>query len=124
MDKLTLIFMKPSQEDSRERSQRAIDAEIKALEISTGIRALRLRRNALSPISTLPPEVLTAIFSLLCPQSSDENPDHHRARLHVCHLRITADNFRLRRTLEGLVLPAPTFECLVVVSTGDSAVKR
>ena len=86
MDKLTLIFMKPTQEDSRERSQRAIDAEIKALEISTGIRALRLRRNALSPISTLPPEVLTAIFSLLCPQSSDENPDHHLARLHLCHV--------------------------------------
>ena len=43
---------------------------------------------------------------------------------HICHLRITADNFRLRRTFEGLVLPAPTFECLVVVSTGDSAVKR
>ena len=81
--------MNPSQENSRESLQQAIDAEIKALEVSTGIRALRLRRNALSPISTLPPEVLAAIFSLLCPPSSpDRNPDHHIARLrvsHVCH---------------------------------------
>ena len=81
--------MNPSQENSRESLQQAIDAEIKALEVSTGIRVLRLRRNALSPISTLPPEVLAAIFSLLCPPSSpDRNPDHHIARLrvsHVCH---------------------------------------
>ncbi|KAN0135848.1 hypothetical protein V8E53_006300, partial [Lactarius tabidus] len=80
--------MNPSQENSRERLQQAIDAEIKALEESTGIRALRHRRNALSPISTLPPEVFSAIFSLLCPSSPDGNPDHHLARLcvsHVCH---------------------------------------
>jgi hypothetical protein len=182
--------MIPSQENSRERLQQAIDAEIKALEESTGIRALRLRRNALSPISTLPPEVFTAIFSLLCPSSPDINPDHHLARLcvsHVCHhwreislnqpllwsnvnfntlrlagaieilaraksvplylearvshrwdhdrsstfrtelqacipyirhLRITADHFRLRRTLERLASPAPTLECLVLNSNG------
>ncbi|KAN0135823.1 hypothetical protein V8E53_006275, partial [Lactarius tabidus] len=54
------------------------------------IRALRLRRNALSPISSLPPEVLaaSAIFSLLCPQSPDRNPGHdrHLSRLHVSHV--------------------------------------
>jgi hypothetical protein len=182
--------MNPSQENSRERLQQAIDAEIKALEVSTGIRALRLRRNALSPISTLPPEVFAAIFFLLCPSSPDRNPDHHLARFrvshvchlwreialnqpllwsnvnfntltlagaiemfaraksvplylearvshrwdhdrfstfrrelqtripYICHLYITADDFRIRKTLEGLVLPAPTLECLVLVSHG------
>ena len=80
--------MNSNQENSRGHLQHGIDAEIKALEESTGIRALRLRRNALSPISTLPLEVFTAIFSLLCPSSPDRNPDHHLARLrvsHVCH---------------------------------------
>jgi hypothetical protein len=78
--------MNPSQANSWERSQHAIDAEIISLERS--IRALRLRRNALSPISSLPPEVFAAIFSLLCPLSPDRNPDRHLARLrvsHVCH---------------------------------------
>ena len=75
---------------SRERLRQAIDAEIKTLEESTGIRALRLRRNlnALSPISSLPPEVFNTIFSLLCPSSLNRDPDHHRARLYVsyvCH---------------------------------------
>jgi hypothetical protein len=180
--------MNPSQENTRERLQQAIDAKIKALEVSTGIRALRLHRNALSPISTLPPEVFAAIFSLLCP-SPDRNLDHHLARLcvsHVCHhwreialnqpllwssvnfntltlagaieilarakslplylearvshrwdhdrfstelqtripciyhLHITADHFRLQRTLEGLVSPAPTLECLVLNSNRGS----
>jgi hypothetical protein len=50
-------------ENSREYLQKAIDAEIKSLEES--IRALRLRRNAISPISSLPPEVFAAIFSFL-----------------------------------------------------------
>ena len=71
---------------AKEQLQQAIDAEIFSLEES--IRVLRLRRNALSPISSLPPEVVTAIFSHLCPLSPDRNPDHHLARLrisHVCH---------------------------------------
>ena len=50
-------LMNPSQEYSRESSQQTIDAEIKALEVSTGIQALKVRRNSFSPISTLPPEV-------------------------------------------------------------------
>ncbi|KAF8267393.1 hypothetical protein EI94DRAFT_1730675 [Lactarius quietus] len=46
---------------SRECERQAIDAEIKSLEES--IRALRRRRNAVSPISSLPPEVMAIIFS-------------------------------------------------------------
>ena len=71
--------MNPSQEISRELQQ-AIDAEIEALEES--IRALKLRRNTLSPISCLPPEVLVAIFTILCVPSTPQGgmPDHHLAR--------------------------------------------
>jgi hypothetical protein len=81
--------MNPRQEISRERSQQAIDAEIKSLEES--IQALNLRRNALAPISSLPPEVFIAIFSLLCLPgipSLGRKRGHHLARLrltHVCH---------------------------------------
>jgi hypothetical protein len=53
--------MDSSQANSREYQRQAIDAEIKSLEDS--IRALRHRRNALAPISSLPPEVITVIFS-------------------------------------------------------------
>ncbi|KAH9012432.1 hypothetical protein EDB85DRAFT_2296713 [Lactarius pseudohatsudake] len=45
------------------RLRQAIDAEIKSLEAS--IQALRYRRNALAPISSLPTEVITTIFSFL-----------------------------------------------------------
>jgi hypothetical protein len=85
--------MSPSQANSQERFweslqlQQAIDSEIKSLEES--IRELRLRRNALSPVSYLPPEVFAAIFSFLClPALEGEMSDHHQARLlvsHVCH---------------------------------------
>ncbi len=54
--------MNPSQANSREYQQQAIDAEIKSLEES--ILALR-RRNALVPVSSLPPEVIAVIFSFL-----------------------------------------------------------
>ena len=182
--------MNSSQEISRKHLQQGIDAEIKALEESTGIRALRLRRNALSPISTLPPEVFNVIFSLLCPPSPDRDPDYHLARLrvshvchqwrqialnqpllwsyvnfatvslagaieillraksaplyldarishrwdidrfrtfrtelqsritYICHLRITASDFRLQRTLKELSSPAPILESLVIFSHG------
>jgi hypothetical protein len=69
--------------------QQAIDAEIKSLEDS--LRVLKLRCNALSPVSSLPPEVFAAIFSLLClpgTSSLGGEPDLHLARLrvsHVCH---------------------------------------
>ena len=53
--------MGPSQADSREHQQQAIDIEIKLLEDS--ILYLRYRRNALSPISFLPISVIESIFS-------------------------------------------------------------
>ncbi|KAF8274352.1 hypothetical protein EI94DRAFT_1782567 [Lactarius quietus] len=85
--------MNPVQANSWERIQQAIDVQIKSLEESTRatIRALRFRRNAHSPISSLPPEVLAAIFSFLClpgVPSLGGKPDNHLARLrvsHVCH---------------------------------------
>ena len=55
--------MYPCQANSREYQQQAIDAEIKTLEES--IRALKRRRNALAPISSLPTEVVAIIFSYL-----------------------------------------------------------
>jgi hypothetical protein len=59
--------MDPSRSNPREYLRQAIDAEIKSLEESTreSIRALRHRRNTLSPVSSLPTEVITAIFSFL-----------------------------------------------------------
>jgi hypothetical protein len=54
--------MDPSLASSRARSQQTIDAEIESLEKS--MRALKLRRNALSPISSLPPEVYILHFVL------------------------------------------------------------
>ena len=70
------LVMDPSQASSRERSQRAIDSEI---------GALKLRRNALSPISSLPLEVFEVIFSILCLPGSTRggNPDYHLARFRV-----------------------------------------
>jgi hypothetical protein len=79
--------MNSSQTNLRERLQQAIDAEIKSLE--EFIRALKLHRNALSPISSLPPELFATIFSLLCvpsTSSSGGNPDYHLARLNVSHI--------------------------------------
>lgn len=53
----------PSQSNSREYQRQAIDTDIKSLEES--IRTLRLCRNVLVPISSLPPEVFVIIFSFL-----------------------------------------------------------
>ncbi|KAI9455928.1 hypothetical protein BJY52DRAFT_1417305 [Lactarius psammicola] len=177
--------MDSSQENSREYQRQAIDAEI---------RALRHRRNALAPISSLSTEVITAIFSFLrVPVPSSlltlyKKPDdlawlrvahvcHHwreialnqplfwshvdftvlssdgaaeilarakavplylearvpighwddarfsefqkqlQARVsHIRHLGISAEYFHLRKTLEGLVLSAPTLESLSLSS--------
>ncbi|KAF8481691.1 hypothetical protein DFH94DRAFT_825642 [Russula ochroleuca] len=57
--------MHTSLAESRDHLLQALDDEIISLEEST--RALRSRRNALAPISRLPPETLAAIFSLLPP---------------------------------------------------------
>ena len=79
--------MSQPQEHSREILQQAIDARIKALEESfvESVRVLRLERNAIAPISSLPPEVFTIIFSLLC---SSGNPSSNVKRIRlsrVCH---------------------------------------
>jgi hypothetical protein len=93
--------MNPSQANSRERLRRSIDAEIKSLEES--IKVLKYRRNALSPISSLHPELFAAIFSIVClpgKSSQDGKPnDYNLVRLrisHVCHQwRETALNLPL-----------------------------
>ncbi|KAF8257832.1 hypothetical protein EI94DRAFT_1756648 [Lactarius quietus] len=79
--------MNPTQVNSRECLQRAIDAEVKLLEES--IRALKSRRNTLSPISSLPPEVFAAIFSFACLPgipSLGGTPDNNLTRLHISHV--------------------------------------
>jgi hypothetical protein len=81
--------MNPTQANSRECLQQEIDAEIKSLEKS--IRALKHRRNALAPISSLPPEVFITIFSLLylpgIPSLGGESYRSPALRrvTHVCH---------------------------------------
>ena len=84
--------MSASQENSRERLQQAIDAEIQSLEASDSesVRELKLRRNALSPISSLPPDVFAVIFFLLCFARDGgiitQRDKHMRFYLsHVCH---------------------------------------
>jgi hypothetical protein len=97
--------MNPTQENPWERSQQTVDAEIKPLEesirvleestrasiraLEESIRASKTRRNALSPISSLPPEVFAAIFSFAClpgiPSLGGE-PDHNLARIHLSHV--------------------------------------
>jgi hypothetical protein len=86
--------MKLIQANSREILQQTIDAEVESLEESIqalkgSIRVLNLRRNALSPISSLPPEVFSAIFSFACLPgipSLGGKPDHNLARIHVSHV--------------------------------------
>ena len=90
------VLMDPTQENSREFLEQVIDAEIKALEESfrpeiKSLEVLKLRRNALQPVSSLPPEIFTAIFSSLCIPgipSLGGKSSQNRARLrisHVCH---------------------------------------
>ena len=85
-------LMNPTQANSREFLQQAIDTEIKSLEGSIkSSEVLKLRRNALQPISSLPPEIFAAIFSYLCLPgipSLGGKPARNLARLrvsHVCH---------------------------------------
>jgi hypothetical protein len=84
--------MSASQANSRKLLQQAIDAEIQSLGASgsESVRELKLRRNALSPISSLPPEIFTAIFSFLCLPALRRSDvivhEHTRFDLsHVCH---------------------------------------
>lgn len=176
--------MDPSQVISREYQLQAIDDEIKSLEES--IRTLRYRRNALVPISSLPTEVITTIFSFFHLSTFTSGkpdplawlrvthvshqwreialnqplfwnhvnfttlssagaaeilaraktaplfleariPGRHlynkaiqrelqRCVTRICDLRIRATPWDLRETLESLISPAPTLECLSLSS--------
>ncbi|KAH9033657.1 hypothetical protein EDB84DRAFT_1438202 [Lactarius hengduanensis] len=80
--------MNRSQVNSLEYQRQAIDVEIKSLEGS--IRVLRLRCNALVPVSSLPPEVIATIFSFVRLRASTTmtiggNPGL-LAWLHVAHV--------------------------------------
>jgi hypothetical protein len=55
--------MDSSREDSAGHLRRAIDDDLESLEKTS--RTLKLRRNALAPISRLPPETIAIIFSFL-----------------------------------------------------------
>jgi len=73
----------------------AVNREIQGLEDS--IRESKYRRNALVPISRLPPEILSLIFSLLSFSAAHNKSDRHVSSLlrltHVCRLwRDTALN--------------------------------
>ena len=72
--------------NSREFQRQAIDAEIKSLEES--IRALRYRRNAVAPISSLPTEVIAVIFSIsrLFNAPLSGGKQDHLAWLRVTHV--------------------------------------
>ncbi|KAF8262416.1 hypothetical protein EI94DRAFT_1743698 [Lactarius quietus] len=77
--------MDPSNVNSRELQQQAIDADIKSLEKS--IHTLKHRRNAFAHISSLPTEIITAIFFLLRVPGTGGKPDTLLALriTHVCH---------------------------------------
>jgi hypothetical protein len=91
LPKISQHRMDPSQPNSREYQQQAIDAEIKSLEES--IRVLKYRRNALAPVSSLPTEVIDAIFlfSRVTVSGSSATPGETTDPLawlrvaHVCH---------------------------------------
>ena len=82
-------LMNPTQVKSREFLEQSIDDEIKSLEES--IHVLKLRRNTPQPVSSLPPEIVAAIFSSLClpgipSLGGDWCQNHARLNIsHVCH---------------------------------------
>ncbi|KAH9058275.1 hypothetical protein EDB87DRAFT_1823146 [Lactarius vividus] len=88
--------MDPSKANPREYLRQAIDAEIKSESLEDSIRALRYRRNALAPVSSLSTEIIADIFSLLyftCLAGATEMlararmaPLYLEARIPVCHL--------------------------------------
>ena len=94
---VTVAVMDPSEANSWEYQQQAIDAEIRTLEDPESMRgiiqALKYRRNALAPISSLPTEITTLIFSFLRATSSaftpckkpDTDPLAWLYVAHVCH---------------------------------------
>ena len=89
--------------ESHDHLRQAIDDEIFSLELS--IRVLKYRRNALAPISRLPPETLAAIFSFL---SIPANNLKWICVSHVCRQwRETALNYPRLWSHINLSKPAP-----------------
>ncbi|KAF9454343.1 hypothetical protein P691DRAFT_717836 [Macrolepiota fuliginosa MF-IS2] len=82
-------FEKPYEGDEPTRTaRRAIDGDIDKLEVR--IRSLRRRRNDLSSISILPPEVLSKVFIFVRDMSSDSYYRNGQAQWirnvgHICH---------------------------------------
>ena len=76
-------------EFSAENLRQAIDDELKSLEKSA--QALKFRRNALAPVSRLPPETIATIFTFLslpggCVQILSGEGHDDLAWLRVCHV--------------------------------------
>jgi hypothetical protein len=89
--------------ESPDDLRQAIDDEINSLQASidsirASIWALKSRRNALAPISCLPPETLAAIFSFLSPSANNE----------ACHLEWISVSHVCRRWRDA----ALTHACL------------
>jgi len=88
------VYMDTSSAEDRDRLRQAIDHEIKVLEDT--LQSSKRRRNALVPISRLPPETLAMIFSFLSSSAFDEDADYLKwlHATHVCHQwRETALNY-------------------------------
>ncbi|KAI9449845.1 hypothetical protein F5148DRAFT_619771 [Russula earlei] len=79
------MFMDTSPGESQDHLRQDIDDELKSLEDS--IRELKSRRNALAPISCLPPETLSVIFSFLSSSAWNIKADGFEwiCVAHVCH---------------------------------------
>ena len=81
--------MNQTQDNSRDLLLQTLDSRIRSLEESfvKSVRVLRLERNALVPISSLPPEIFAAIFSFLCFNGGVRGySGHNLARIHLSHV--------------------------------------
>ena len=81
-----IIFMDTSSATAQDHLRKSIDDEIKMSEEAT--QELKYRRNALAPISRLPPETLLEIFSLLRFSVDDDECIPYLDWIyvtHVCH---------------------------------------
>jgi hypothetical protein len=85
--------MDPSSAEARAHLRQAMDNRIKhfqelCLALEEVTQASKYRRNALVPISRLPPETLAEIFSFLSPPACDDEAYGYQSWLyvtHVCH---------------------------------------
>jgi len=79
-----IAFMDTSTATAQDHLIKAVEDEIKMSQRVT--QELIYRRNALVPISRLPPETLVEIFSLLPFATDDSKYVLHLARIHVTHV--------------------------------------